>query len=65
MAQLVREAYASGLDTTFVVAAGLGLVAGIAVFLFVRPRRIEPVRAPEPTSVDSGRAAELSVLDKG
>lgn len=57
MVMLVREAYASALDTTFVVAAGFSLVAGIAVFLFVRPRRTpEPVRAPQPALVDRGQA---------
>jgi MFS family permease len=34
----MRHVYAVALDRTFMVAAGLGLVAGIAVFLFVRPR---------------------------
>lgn len=45
MAQLVHRAYAYALDLTFVVAAGFGLVGGIAVFVFVRPRRT--ARAPD------------------
>jgi hypothetical protein len=42
MAHLVHRAFAVGLDLTFVVAAGFGLVAGIAVLAFVRPSRAEP-----------------------
>src|SRR4029079_15965874 len=34
---LVHPAYAYALDLTFLVAAGFCLVAGIAVFVFVRP----------------------------
>jgi EmrB/QacA subfamily drug resistance transporter len=45
MAQLVHQAYADALDQAYTVAAAFGLVAGIAVFLFVRPGRTEP--APE------------------
>jgi hypothetical protein len=44
MAQLVHRAFAYALDLTFVVAAGFGLVGGIAVFMFVRTGR----PAPEP-----------------
>jgi EmrB/QacA subfamily drug resistance transporter len=51
MAQLVRAAYASALDLTFVVAAGFGLVAGIAVLMFVRPRRTAP--APQRSQADA------------
>jgi MFS family permease len=35
---LVHRAFAAGLDLTFVVAAGLGVVAGVVVLVFVRPR---------------------------
>ncbi len=45
VADLVHRAFADSLDLTFVVAAGLGLVAGIAVLLFVRPR--SPAPAPD------------------
>ena len=50
VAQLVREAYAVALDRTFVVAACFGLLAGIAAFLFVRPRPAQPAEqaAPQP-----------------
>jgi MFS family permease len=39
LALLVHRAYAHALDLTFLVAAGFGLVGGIAVLLFVRQRR--------------------------
>ena len=42
MAHLVHGAFAVGLDRTFVVAAGFGLAAGIAVFTFMRPRPAAP-----------------------
>jgi EmrB/QacA subfamily drug resistance transporter len=45
MSELVRRAFAHALDVTFVVAASLGVVAGIAVFLFVRTDRDEPAPA--------------------
>jgi len=37
LAPLVHRAFATGLDLTFVVAAGLGVVAGVVVLVFVRP----------------------------
>lgn len=37
---LVHRAFATGLDMTFVVAAGLGVVAGVVVLVFVRPQAV-------------------------
>jgi EmrB/QacA subfamily drug resistance transporter len=37
LAPLVHRAFATGLDMTFIVAAGLGVIAGIVVLTFVRP----------------------------
>ena len=51
MAHLVHQAFANGLDLTFVVAAGFGLIAGIAVLAFVRPNR--PTPAPDPDQEQS------------
>lgn len=48
MDQLVHRAFAHALDVTFVVAAGMGLVAGLAVFVFVRPNRDEPAQEEKP-----------------
>lgn len=42
MANVVHEAFAHALDVTFVVAAGMGLAAAIAVFIFVRPDKSTP-----------------------
>jgi EmrB/QacA subfamily drug resistance transporter len=44
---LVHQAFANALDLSFVVAAAFGLVGGIAVFAFVRPRHPEPEPAPQ------------------
>jgi MFS family permease len=60
LAQLVHRAYANALDLTFVVAAGFGLVAGIAVLVFVRQRRTAPAQgrmAPAPAQEQSLRAS--------
>jgi EmrB/QacA subfamily drug resistance transporter len=46
-AHLVHQAFANGLDQTFVVAAAFGLIAGIAVLTFVRPSRPAPAPAPD------------------
>lgn len=55
-AQLVRQAYADALDQVFWVAAGLGVLAGIAVFLFVRQRRTEPAPAQERPLAEARQA---------
>lgn len=47
MTGLVRQAYATALDRTFLVAAGIGLIAAIAAAVFVRPRRTA-ARTPSP-----------------
>lgn len=47
MAHLAHQAFANGLDLTFAVAAGLGLLAGIAVLAFVRPSRPAPAARPD------------------
>ncbi len=39
LARQVHQAFADGLDQTFVVAAGIGVVAGVVVLVFVRPRQ--------------------------
>jgi hypothetical protein len=54
LAYLVRHAFASGLDLTFAVAAGFGLIGCVVVFGFVRPGRpagAEKPRSPESESV--------------
>jgi hypothetical protein len=48
LALQVHRAFANGLDLTFVVAAGFGLVAGIAVIAFVRPGRAAPAPDQAP-----------------
>jgi EmrB/QacA subfamily drug resistance transporter len=52
-AQVVHRAFAVGLDLSFVVAAGFGLVAGIAVLAFVRPGRAEPAPDRERSPADA------------
>lgn len=42
VAHLAHQSFATALDTTFVVAAGFGLIGGIAVITFVRPAAAEP-----------------------
>ena len=49
-AQLARTAAAAGLDAGFAVAAGVGLLGALAVFLLVRPAGRVPAR-PESESV--------------
>ena len=53
LARLVHRAYASALDQIFLVAAGIGLVAAIAVLVFVRPQRTTPTREPEQSLADA------------
>jgi len=57
LAPLVHHAFAAGLDLTFVVAAGLGVVAGVVVLVFVRPRPARPeVSYEAEVSRPGGRA---------
>ena len=53
VAELVHRAFAHGLDLTFVVAAGFGLVAAIAVLAFVRPDRAAPAPDQEQSLADT------------
>ncbi|HLK00072.1 MAG TPA: MFS transporter, partial [Streptosporangiaceae bacterium] len=55
MARLVHHAFAVGLDRTFVVAAGFGLIGGIAVLIFVRPGRAAPAPDRERSLADARR----------
>jgi EmrB/QacA subfamily drug resistance transporter len=54
LAPVVHRAFADGLDLAYVVAAGLGLIAAVAVFTLVRPRP----QATEPGAADGAHAAE-------
>jgi MFS family permease len=54
LAPIVHRAFADGLDLAYVVAAGLGLIAAVAVFTLVRPRP----QATEPGAADGSHAAE-------
>jgi len=57
LAPLVHHAFAAGLDLAFVVAAGLGVVAGVVVLVFVRPRPARPeVSYEAEVSRPGGRA---------
>jgi len=49
----LRQTYADALDQTFMVAAGFGLAAAIAVFVFVRPNRPATASEPEPALADA------------
>jgi len=52
---VVHRAFAAGLDMTFVVAAGLGVVAGVLVLVFVRPSKTPD---PAPAGVNYGAEGE-------
>jgi MFS family permease len=54
LAHLVRKAFADGLDVTFMVAAALGLAAGVVVLAFVRRPAPERHPAPNPSAVRAG-----------
>ncbi|MFI8369779.1 MFS transporter [Streptomyces sp. NPDC085466] len=61
MAELVREAFASGLNAVLLVAAALGALASLLVFATVRvpaggPERGRPGEGPRPREALSGRA---------
>jgi hypothetical protein len=49
LAPVVHRAFADGLDLAYVVAAGFGLIAAVAVFVLVRPK---------PASSEQGAHAE-------
>jgi predicted MFS family arabinose efflux permease len=54
LAPLVHQAFANGLDLTFLVAGGIGIVAGILVFTLVRPRPAEAMTPRGQESVTAG-----------
>jgi EmrB/QacA subfamily drug resistance transporter len=56
LAPVVHRAFADGLDLVYVVAAGIGLVAAIAVFILARPRPAPPESATTE-AVTSGSQA--------
>jgi EmrB/QacA subfamily drug resistance transporter len=62
LAPTVHRAFADGLDLAYVVAAGFGLVAAVAVFVLVRPKSQAPAQPshqaaaepePAPASVEA------------
>jgi EmrB/QacA subfamily drug resistance transporter len=57
----VRGASAAGLDTGFLVAAGAGVLGGLAVLVLVRPRRVvAPVVVEDREPVQGSRSRPLS-----
>jgi hypothetical protein len=54
LAPLVHQAFANGLALTFLVAGGIGVVAGILVFALVRPRPAEAMTPSDQESVTAG-----------
>jgi hypothetical protein len=56
LAHLARQAFADGLDQTFLVAAGFGVVGAVLVFAFVRPRPAGKVPAGSDREQVSARA---------
>jgi EmrB/QacA subfamily drug resistance transporter len=50
---LVHHAFATGLDTMFLAAAGFGVIAAIAVFALVRPATANGAAPPEAPSADN------------
>jgi len=57
LAPLVHQAFANGLDLTFLVAGGIGVVAGVLVFALVRPRPAEAMTPHGQESVTAVAAA--------
>jgi predicted MFS family arabinose efflux permease len=58
LSPLVHRAFADGLDLTFFVAAGLGVIAAITVFVLVRPRA---AGAAEPHAAAAAQAPSTEV----
>jgi hypothetical protein len=54
LAPVVHRAFADGLDLAYLVAAGLGIIAAVAVFTLARPRP----QAGGPDTAGGSRAAE-------
>jgi hypothetical protein len=52
---VVHHAFASALDVTYLVAAGLGLLGGVLALVFVRPAAARP--APQPAASEPAPAS--------
>jgi hypothetical protein len=50
LSPLVHRAFAGGLDLTYLVAAGFGVIAAVVVFILVRPR---PAAVVTPTDQEA------------
>src|SRR5487761_1136448 len=61
LSPLVHRAFATGLDMTFVVAAGLGLIAGVVVLVFVRPSATPAGVSYEAEGESAGRSRRTPV----
>jgi predicted MFS family arabinose efflux permease len=53
LAPVVHRAFADGLDLAYLVAAGFGLIAAVAVFTLVRPRPQAAAPAAHPAAAES------------
>jgi EmrB/QacA subfamily drug resistance transporter len=56
LAHVARQAFADGLDVTFAVAAGLGVIGGLLVLTLVRPAKAGGVSAETAASPESAAA---------
>jgi len=54
LSPLVHRAFATGLDVTYLVAAGFGVIAAIVVFTLVRPEQASPVAPQGQQAVTAG-----------
>ncbi|HUN35513.1 MAG TPA: MFS transporter [Trebonia sp.] len=61
LAQLAHRAFADGLDVSFAVAAGIGLVAGIGVLVLVRSGQPQEAPPAAPTSPDGAGGTQEPV----
>jgi len=52
LSRVVHQAFANGLDATFAVAAGIGIIAGIGVLALVRPRQAQADTPATPTTAE-------------
>ena len=61
LAPVVHRAFSGGLDLAYVVAAGFGLIAAVAVFALVRPKSQSPAApASAPASAPAAEPAAAS-----
>jgi EmrB/QacA subfamily drug resistance transporter len=58
LSPLVHRAFANGLDVTYLVAAGFGLIAAVVVFALVRPRPAGAPPAP-PAAESASTSAQV------